>query len=81
MFFRNSSPKKCHLQVYQSFLENIDGSDYEALCGLVQAGQQLLFEDPITKALPKDRWNLPGIVGYRSRKGDRVRLLAAIEDF
>jgi len=43
-------------EVYQSYLENIDGSDYEALCGLVQA---LAVTDPERATEYAERLQLP----------------------
>ena len=43
-------------KVYQSFLENIDGSDYEALCGLVQA---LSVTDPERATEYAERLQVP----------------------
>lgn len=43
-------------EVYQSFLENIDGSDYEALCGLVQA---LSVTDPERATEYAERLQVP----------------------
>ncbi|CAE7876113.1 srpa-72 [Symbiodinium necroappetens] len=42
--------------VYQSYLENIDGSDYEALCGLVQA---LAVTDPERATEYAERLQVP----------------------
>mmetsp|Transcript_136557 Transcript_136557/g.323443 ORF Transcript_136557/g.323443 Transcript_136557/m.323443 type:complete len:651 (+) Transcript_136557:55-2007(+) len=43
-------------EVYQSYLENIDGSDYEALCGLVQA---LAVTDPERATEYAERLQVP----------------------